>query len=111
MSLRPWLADPATPRERPAVTTWHYKNHSVRSARYRYICYRDGSEELYDHTADPGEHANLAGKPGFDEVLAEHRRFLPSTNTNFSDDPNIDKYGSRLQQWRQDDEEIPDWLK
>jgi len=27
-------------------------------------CYRNGTEELYDHRSDPNEHRNLAGDPG-----------------------------------------------
>lgn len=33
---------------------------SLRSARYRYIRYSDGREELYDHDTDPNEWVNLA---------------------------------------------------
>ena len=111
MSLRPWLDDPTTPRQRPAVTTWHYNNHSLRSERFHYIRYRDGSEELYDHSADPGEHRNLADEPELSAVLAEHREWLPEMNVNYSDDPLIDEYGRRLEQWQHAPEEIPDWLK
>jgi hypothetical protein len=35
-------------------------NAAVRSDRYRYIRYRDGGEELYDHQTDPHEWNNLA---------------------------------------------------
>ena len=31
------------------VTTFGHKNYGVRSERYRYIVYEDGTEELYDH--------------------------------------------------------------
>ena len=39
-------------------------NHAIRTERYRYIRYEDGSEELYDHDADPYSSdvgRNLAG--------------------------------------------------
>lgn len=111
VSLVPWLNEPAAPRERPALSTWHYNNHSVRSERYHYIRYRDGAEELYDHAADRGEHVNLAADAGMADILAEHRRWLPEKNANHSDDPLIDSYGKRYQRWSTDEGEIPEWLR
>jgi choline-sulfatase len=78
-SLVPQLRDAAAPRERPAVTTHNAGNHGVRSERWRYIRYADGSEELYDMEADPREWTNLAGNPEHAAVIAEHRRWLPAT--------------------------------
>jgi arylsulfatase A-like enzyme len=78
-SLRPLLEDPATEWDIPAVTTFGRSNHSVRSEKWRYIRYADGSEELYDHEADPLEWTNLADK-GYDQVLSDHKRWLPKTN-------------------------------
>jgi arylsulfatase A-like enzyme len=40
----------------------HKQHWSVRTKRWRYILYNNGSEELYDHKADPNEWANLAGE-------------------------------------------------
>lgn len=74
-SLRTLMDDPSAEWDVPAVTTWHYKNHAVRSQRWRYIRYRDGSEELYDHQQDPGEHRNLAGQSRYESVLREHRQW------------------------------------
>jgi len=78
LSLVPQLKDADTKRERPAVTSHNQGNHGVRSERWRYIRYADGSEELYDMQADPEEWHNLAGKPGHESVIAEHRKWLPS---------------------------------
>lgn len=111
LSLKPWLADPDAPRAEPAISTWFYGNHSVRSERYHYIRYRDEAEELYDHSSDPGEHANLAEKPEMTAVLAEHRRWLPKENANVSDDPSIDSLGKQYRRWSEDDGQIPEWLK
>ena len=36
-------------------------NHAIRDDRFRYIRYRDGNEELYDHDVDPQEWNALAG--------------------------------------------------
>ena len=54
-------------------------NHAIRSDRWRYIRYADGSEELYDHEADPNEWSNLAVEEQFADVITSHRRWLPQT--------------------------------
>ena len=60
-SLVPLLKDPDAPRSTPAMTTRQGKHHAIRTDRWRYIRYADGSEELYDHAVDPMEWKNLAG--------------------------------------------------
>jgi choline-sulfatase len=77
LSLAPQLRDAATPRERPAITTHNQGNHAVRSERWRFIRYADGSEELYDMREDPHEWHNLAKSPAHAAVIAEHRAWLP----------------------------------
>ena len=77
VSLVPQLKDAMTKRERPAVTSHNQGNHGVRSERWRYIRYADGTEELYDMQADPNEWTNLAGRPEHAAVIAEHRKWLP----------------------------------
>ncbi len=57
--------------------TYREGNHAVRSDRWRYIRYHDGSEEFYDHDKDPWEHANLASDPRHAAVIAGHRKWLP----------------------------------
>jgi arylsulfatase A-like enzyme len=52
-------------------------NHAVRTERWRYIQYSDGTEELYDHENDPWEWTNLAGSPDYVKVIAEHKKWLP----------------------------------
>jgi arylsulfatase A-like enzyme len=61
VALTPLLRDPKAERNRPAVIEYGRGNAAVRSDRYRYIRYRDGGEELYDHKTDPHEWNNLAG--------------------------------------------------
>jgi arylsulfatase A-like enzyme len=77
LSLAPQLKDAAAKRERPAITSHNQGNHGIRSERWRYIHYADGSEELYDMQNDPNEWTNLAGVPEHAAVLAEHRKWLP----------------------------------
>jgi arylsulfatase A-like enzyme len=79
-SLAPQLADATAERPWPAITTHNKDNHGVRSERWRYIRYADGSEELYDMEHDPNEWTNLAGDPQYAEVIAEHARWLPQIN-------------------------------
>jgi arylsulfatase A-like enzyme len=77
-SLVRLLRDPlAEWDDRPALTTFGPGNHGVRSRRWRYIHYADGSGELYDHTVDPREWHNLAADSAQRGVIEEHRRFLP----------------------------------
>jgi choline-sulfatase len=77
LSLMPQLRDAKAKRERPAITSHNQGNHGVRSERWRYIRYADGSEELYDHATDPREWTNLAAKPEHAAVIAEHKKWLP----------------------------------
>jgi choline-sulfatase len=76
-SLVPQLKHAATPRPWPAITTHNHDNHGIRSVRWRFIQYADGSEELYDMQKDPNEWDNLARDPQFVTVLKEHRQWLP----------------------------------
>jgi arylsulfatase A-like enzyme len=79
-SLVPLLRDPSAAWDRPTLTTYGRNNHSVRSRRWRYTRYSDGSEELYDHDADPMEWDNLAESPALASVKDAHARWLPTTN-------------------------------
>lgn len=79
-SLVPLLRDASTPRTRPAITSHNQGNHAVRSERWRYIRYADGSEELYDLENDPREWHNLAGRPEHAGVIAEHAKWLPTVD-------------------------------
>lgn len=90
LSLVPSLRDPSAVRERPALTTANPGNHAVRSERYRYIRYADGSEEFYDLLADPNEWRNLAANPLYANEMARHRTWLPA-----SDHPHLPGSGGR----------------
>lgn len=77
ISLVPLLKNPALPWERPALTTAGFKNHALRSERWRYIRYADGSEELYDHDRDPLERMNLTSRPEFAAIKVKLQQWLP----------------------------------
>jgi choline-sulfatase len=77
-SLAPQLKDANSPRQFPAITTHNQGSHSVRSERWRFIHYADGTEELYDHSDDPHEWKNLANDARFADVKRDHSRWLPA---------------------------------
>ena len=77
ISLVPQLNDPMTHRERPAITSSYFGNHSIRSRDWRLIVYEDGAEELYDHRKDPDEFHNLAGDPAYKAARDQLARWLP----------------------------------
>jgi hypothetical protein len=52
----------------------------VRTQRWRYIRYADGSEELYDMQADPNEWKNRADDEQYRDVKRELAQWLPKVN-------------------------------
>lgn len=79
-SIRSLLADPKAPWTTPAMTTYRFNNHTVRTEAWRYIRYADGGEELYDEAKDPYEWTNLAGNPKLAAMKSELARWLPTEN-------------------------------
>jgi arylsulfatase A-like enzyme len=75
ITFLPQLTDPALHRD-PSITA-NDKGFSVRTERWRYIWYYDGSEELYDHDKDPMEWDNLAGKPELKSIQEKLKAFVP----------------------------------
>ncbi len=78
LSLKPLVEDPNRAWERPALSTFMAGNHSVRSERWRYTRYDDGTEELYDHDADPTESINLAGLDRYTQTKADLASWMPA---------------------------------
>jgi hypothetical protein len=70
----------------------------VRSERFRYIRYEDGTEELYDHRRDPMEWTNLAGDSQYEEVKRELARWLPKKNV--PEGPKAERYKKRAKRKR-----------
>lgn len=79
LSLVPQLRDPAAPRERPAITSSYFGNHSIRSKDWRLIVYHDGAKELYDHRNDPDEYRNLADVPNHSTIQEQLSAWIPQT--------------------------------
>jgi len=75
-SLVPLLVAPNSVSDRSSVTMFGPGNGSLRTERWRFIRYEDGSEELYDLKKDPREWVNLAGLSSQRERLAGLRSKL-----------------------------------
>ncbi|MGB0792349.1 MAG: sulfatase-like hydrolase/transferase [Opitutales bacterium] len=52
------------------VAPYTDQHFSIRSEQFRYILYRDGEEELYDHSTDPNEWSNVVGASAYADTLA-----------------------------------------
>ena len=72
------MRNPDAAWNKTSLTTFGYKNYGVRSERYRYIVYADGSEELYDHGKDKWEWRNLAGNSDYAAVIEKMRKEIPN---------------------------------
>lgn len=76
MSLVSHLRNPEKATARAIVTTFDTDHFSVRDGRWRWVQYRDGSEELYDHETDPLETVNLVRDSQFDSQRERLSRML-----------------------------------
>jgi iduronate 2-sulfatase len=76
-SVAPTLADATVAHRMVAYTVVSRGpklGRSIRTARYRYAEWDDPKQnELYDLSVDPSEHANLARKPKFKELVSKMR--------------------------------------
>lgn len=80
VSIRRLLANPQAEWPRPALSTFGFDNHAIRSQQYRYIRYANGDEELYDEIADPYEWTNIAANPELRSVKADLAKWMPKEN-------------------------------
>ncbi|MBC8165411.1 MAG: sulfatase [Bryobacteraceae bacterium] len=78
-SLMPVLKSSRAKRN-PTVSTFLPGNHAVRSERWRYIRYSDGTEELYDTTDDRNEFHNLASQPKHSKLKQDLARWMPKVS-------------------------------
>jgi len=76
-SLKLLLENPDRQWERPVVITYGLNNHAIQTERWRYIRYRDGGEELYDHERDPNEWTNLASISKYSLQKSKLSKWLP----------------------------------
>ena len=73
-SLRPLLDAPDVEWDRPAITQvtrgQNRMGYSLRTERYRFTEWADGSRELYDYQTDPTEQKNLAKDSAQTELVS-----------------------------------------
>jgi arylsulfatase A-like enzyme len=79
-SLKSLLENPERKWDRPVIITHGLNNHAILTERWRFIRYRDGGQELYDHERDPNEWTNLASIPKYSPQKTKLAKWLPSTN-------------------------------
>jgi uncharacterized sulfatase len=78
-SLVPLLRDPEIPIKTAAFSVVHRPSglgRSVRTDRYRYTEWPDGSAELYDQWTDPQDHTNLVEYPVHSPTIERMKRLL-----------------------------------
>ncbi len=80
VSIRPLLDDPTAKWEHPALTTYLFDNHAVRTEQWRYIRYARRQRGALRRGEGPQEWTNLAAKPELAKVKAELAAFLPKTD-------------------------------
>lgn len=81
-SLTRLMRDPLLTTDRAIITTIDRGNYSVRDTLWRWIRYRDGSEELYDHKNDSRELKNLADDASLASVKTRLAQYLPQSGAN-----------------------------
>ena len=52
------------------------QNYTIRTRKYRYILYKDGSEEFYNHDNDPKEWNNLSSDKNYQKLKKKMRKQL-----------------------------------
>ena len=57
------------------IAPYSEQHFSIRTAQYRYIYYRNGEEELYDHNNDPNEWTSLVNSSDHTEALETMRSY------------------------------------
>ena len=75
-SLVPLLREPGKQTSRALITMFDQGNTSLRTERWRFIRYADGSQELYDMKKDPHEWYNLAGLEDYQNTVRSLARLL-----------------------------------
>ena len=71
------LKNPSLNWDKPVLMTFGQGNHAVRTSRWRYIQYYDGTNELYDHYNDPHEWVNLSGNNNYIKIIEELKKHIP----------------------------------
>lgn len=86
-SLVPNLKQPSKPTGRTSLTMFNQGNSSLRTDRWRYIRYNEGSEELYDLKSDSNEWHNLAADDNHAKTRQEMESKLKTRLDELSSSP------------------------
>jgi arylsulfatase A-like enzyme len=81
LSLMPLFKNPKADFP-PALMTYMKGNHAIRTGRWRYIQYEDGTEELYDHSGDSNEWTNLADKKDLQQIKEGLKKYIPKESAD-----------------------------
>ena len=78
-SLLSMLRDPASAQDQDVFVPWlHPNSYAIINEDWRYIHYKDGSEELYDLKKDFEEITNLADSPEYASIKTKMKQSAPS---------------------------------
>lgn len=100
ISLLPLLENPEADWKYPSVTTLGCGNHAVRSERWRYIRYNDGTEELYDCVNDSNEWTNLADDSKYDSIKRQLAQWLPKSDAPSAPSKGAYHFDPNTYSWR-----------
>jgi arylsulfatase A-like enzyme len=83
VSLATTLKNPSSAQERNVLLPYLERGgYAVINKNWRYICYKDSTEEFYNEIEDPNEWTNLADKPQYRSIMDEMKKSGP---TSFAD--------------------------
>ena len=114
-SVLPLIQNPNMKWDKVAISQYARNNYSLRSEKYRYISYKDGTEELYDHSNDPYEWNNLAQLAAYSKIKESLKSKLPKESKPYVKTPLFDwpKYKREVLDKAQEnnlyDRVIPQW--
>lgn len=75
-SIVPLLKNPNIIWDYPSLTQMGEGRNTIRTEKWRYIRYANGSEELYNHQTDSLEWSNLANKPEYAKIKLDLEKKL-----------------------------------
>lgn len=101
-SIYPLLKNPALKWTAPAITTWGRGSHGIRSGKFHYIRYNDGSEEFYNLETDPNEWTNKAADVAYLKIKESLKKYLPKVNARWAPGAKYDGVEYFKQQKQQD---------
>lgn len=81
VSLAPFIENENYQRPEPAIITYEEGNQSVRKNELNYIHYKNGTEELYDHSKDKMEYNNIVEDENYAENKEALKKWLDKINT------------------------------